>query len=75
MKNALCEQLNVVVRTNTVRRALHEVDLGSLEKYVLLLLIAKNACYTFEFAQRHQDWSIHDRYRVIFSVETKINRF
>ena len=32
-------------------------------------------CYMLELAQRHQDWTIHDWYRVFFSDETKINRF
>ena len=32
MRNPFNEHLNVVVSTNTVRRALHEVSLGSLEK-------------------------------------------
>ena len=37
--------------------------------------MAKNVCYRLKFAQRYQDWTIHDWYRVIFTNETKINRF
>ena len=56
-------------------RALHEVGLGSLEKRKKLLLAAKNVRCMLEFAQRHQDWTIHDWYRMIFSDEPKINGF
>ena len=52
MRNALSEHLNVVVSTNIVRRALHEVSLGVFEP----------------FAQRHQDWTIHDWYPMFFLV-------
>ena len=37
--------------------------------------MTKNVRCMLEFAQRHQDWTIHDWYRVIFSDETKINGF
>ena len=53
-----------------MKRALHEADLGSLEK-----LTVKNVCCMLEFAQCHQDWNIPDWSRVIFSDESKINRF
>ena len=72
-RNALSEHLNTVVSTNIVRRALHEVGLGSLVKQRKSLLTAKNVCCRLEFAQRRQDWTIHDWYRVIFSDETKTN--
>ena len=75
VRNALSEQLNVVVSTNTVRRTLHEAGLGSLEKQKKPLLTAKNIRSRLEFAQRHKDWTVHDWNRVIFSDETKINRF
>jgi hypothetical protein len=75
MRNALYfnDHLNVVVSTNIVRRALHEASLGSLGKQKNSLLMAKNACCKLEFAQCHQDWTIHDWYVMIFSDGTKIN--
>ena len=36
--------------------------------------MAKNVCCRLELAQHHQDWTIHDEYRMIFSDEIKINR-
>ena len=74
VKNALSEQLNMVVSTNTVRRTLHEAGLGSLEKQKKPLLTAKNIRSRLEFAQRHKDWTVHDWNRVTLSDETKINR-
>ena len=71
----MSEHLNVVVSTNSVRRALHEVGLGSLEKQKKPLFTTKNVCYRLEFTQHHQDWTINDWYRVIFSDKTKINQF
>ena len=50
-RNALTKHLNVVVSINTVKRALHEVGLGSsLEKLKHILLMAKNVQYRLEFA-------------------------
>ena len=72
-RNALSEELNVVVSTNTTRRVIYEASLGSLEKQKKLLLMANNVHCRLEFAQGHQDWTIYDWYRVTFSNETKIN--
>jgi len=55
VRNALSEHLQVVMSTNTVRRALHEACLGS-SKNRTPLFTAKNVQYMFEFAERHQDW-------------------
>ena len=59
VKNALSEQLNVVVSTNTVRGISHEAGLGSLEKQKKSLLTAKNMYSRLEFAQ-HKDWVVYD---------------
>ena len=75
MRNALSEHLNVIVSTDTVRRALHEASLGSLEKQKKSLLTTKNVRCKLKFAQRRQDWTIHDWCRMMFSDETKINQF
>ena len=52
-----------------------KVGIGLLEKHKKLLLKANNIRRKLKFAQRHQDWTIHDWYRVIFSDETKIIRY
>ena len=75
MRNALSEHLNMVVSTNIVRCALHEVGLRPTKKQKIPLLMAKNVCCRLEFAQHHQDWTIHDCYGGIFSDETKVNWF
>ena len=75
MRNALREHLNMVVNTKTVRRALHEACIGLLKKQIKFLLTTKNVRCRLEFVQCHQDWTIHDWFRVIFSDETKIDRF
>ena len=72
-RNALSEHLNVVVSTNTTRQALHEASLGSLGKQKKSLLTAKNVHSKLEFDEHHEDWTIHDWYRVSFSDKTKIN--
>ena len=55
--------------TNIVRRELHEEGLRSSKKQKIPLLMGKNVrC-------RLQDWPIHECYVVIFSDESKINRF
>ena len=69
------EHLNVVVSTNTMRRALHDASLGSLEKQNKLLLTIKNVHCKLEFAQRHQYWTIHDWYKMIIDDATKIKQF
>ena len=71
MRNALSEHLNVIVSINTVRRVLYEVCLGQSEKQNKALLVAKHVCWTLEFAQCHQDWTIHDCYRVILVMRLR----
>ena len=44
-RNALSEHLNVVLSTNTMRCAIHEASLGSLEKQKTPLLTTKNECW------------------------------
>jgi transposase len=71
----LRDELGVAVNPNTVRRALKEAGLGSLEKPKKPLLRAANVRARLEFAKKHADWTIDDWKRVVWSDESKINRF
>ncbi|KAG1390386.1 hypothetical protein G6F59_015223 [Rhizopus arrhizus] len=61
----LKSELNIDVNPQTVRNALVEAGIEAVEKVSKPLLTAK----------RYQHWTIEDWRRVIWSDETKINRF
>ena len=61
----LKSELNIDVNPQTVRNALVEAGIEAVEKVSKPLLTAK----------RYQHWTIEDWRRVIWSNETKINRF
>ena len=72
MKNVLGEHLIVVVSTNTTRHALHNM-FGVIRDVEEVFVHGQECALQLEFAQCHQDWTIHDWYEVIFSDHTKIN--
>ncbi|KAG0927047.1 hypothetical protein G6F32_013005 [Rhizopus arrhizus] len=63
------------VGVETVRRALRKAGLGAIEKPKKPLLSAKNIRNRLSWCMAHKDWTIDDWKRVIWSDETKINRF
>ncbi|EIE83958.1 hypothetical protein RO3G_08663 [Rhizopus delemar RA 99-880] len=63
------------VSTVTVRRTLHNAGLGAIEKPKKPLLSAKNIRSRLSWCMAHKDWTVDDWKRVIWSDETKINRF
>ena len=65
----MSKNLNVVVSTNTMRHALHEACLWSLESEKKLLRTSEIVCCMLEFVDCHQYWTIHDWYRAIYSNE------
>jgi transposase len=67
--------LNVFVSDDTVRRALVEVGLEASVKVSKPLLSKKNIAERLAFAKRHEFWTMADWERVVWSDETKINRF
>lgn len=69
------DELGIKVCDRTVRRALHEAGLMAQEKEAKPKLSPKNIKARLEFAQRHRYWTVEDWKRVIWSDETKINRF
>ncbi|KAG1181460.1 hypothetical protein G6F35_015898 [Rhizopus arrhizus] len=63
------------VSADTVCRALHKAGLGAIEKPKKPLLSAKNIRKRLSWCMAHKDWTVDDWKRVIWSNETKINRF
>lgn len=68
-------QLGIKVSDMTVRRALQRQGLAAKEKVEKPKLTPKHVRDRLAFARRHQDWTDADWQTVIFSDETKINRF
>jgi transposase len=68
-------ELSINISDDTVRRALVEAGLEASPKEKKPLLSKKNVQARLDFAHRHQHWTIADWERVIWSDETKINRF
>ena len=63
------------VSRKTVARALNKAGLKAGEKKKKPGLSQKNIKARLEFAKNYQDWTENDWNRVIFSDESKINRF
>lgn len=66
---------SIKVSVDTVRRALKEKGLGAIEKKPKPALSYKNARKRLEWCKAHQDWTIEDWKRVVWSDETKVSRF
>lgn len=71
----LKNRFDISASTDTVARALKRKGLKSAEKKKKPLLSPKNIKSRLDFARSHQFWTSDDWERVIFSDETKINRF
>jgi hypothetical protein len=67
--------LDIRISDRTVRRVLKDAGLGAVEKQKKPKLWAKNIKARLDFARRHKDWTVEDWKRIIWSDETKINRF
>jgi len=63
------------VHPETIRNVLKQQGLKSLVKPKKPLLTPKHKNQRLEFARRHQHWTIDDWKRVVWSDETKINRY
>jgi transposase len=75
VQKRLKDDLNMDVSERTVRRTLQEAGMEAAEKECKPLLSSKNIKARLDFARRHKDWTVADWKRVIWSDETKINRF
>ncbi|KAK4511764.1 uncharacterized protein ATC70_007309 [Mucor velutinosus] len=63
------------VHPETVRRALRTAGLGAFEKEKKPLLSDANVKKRLAWCKQHKDWTVDDWKRVIWTDETKINRF
>lgn len=59
----------------TVRRALRMEGLGAIEKPKKTLLTPKNIKARLAWCRKYKDWTTDDWRRIIWTDETKINRF
>jgi len=71
----LKQDVGVDVSYRTVARDLNAVGLHAAEKSKKPKLSTKNIRSRLQFATKYKDWTAHDWKRVIWSDETKINRF
>ncbi len=72
---SLKKDLEMSVHVNTVRNALHEKGLGAFVKPEKPNLSPKNVKDRLAWAIAHKDWTQDDWRRVVWTDETKINRF
>jgi transposase len=72
---ALKKNLGKDVHVDTVRNALHEKGLGAFVKPEKPNLSPKNVKARLAWAKAHVDWTLDDWRRVVWTDETKINRF
>jgi len=75
LSSELKSRFGIQVSKNTIRRVLKKKGLKSAEKKKKPLLSKKNIKERLDFARAHQYWTADDWERVIFSDETKVNRF
>lgn len=75
LAKTLSREKKMPINRKTVSRALNNGGLKAKEKKKKPLLSLKNIKARMEFAKKHQDWTVDDWKRVVFSDETKINRF
>jgi len=75
LSKTLLSEFSINVNRSTVSRILHSCGLKSAEMSKKPKLSPKNVRDRLDFANAHKDWTIDDWKRVIWSDETKINRF
>jgi len=67
--------LNNPVTVQTIRNVLKEDGYKSYAKKKRPFLSARHRKASLAFAEKHQNWTVEDWKRVIWSDETKVNRF
>lgn len=63
------------VSPNTVRKAIRDVGLLAKKKVPKPKLTKKHIRYRKKFVDKYKDWTVDDYKRIVWSDETKINRF
>ncbi|EIE80082.1 hypothetical protein RO3G_04787 [Rhizopus delemar RA 99-880] len=74
-QKALKEEFGMSVSDSTVRRVLKKAGFIAFVKPQKPLLRSQNIVKRLQWAKSHQHWAMDDWKRVIFSDETKVNRF
>ena len=72
---AIVPIIKAKISPETVRNVLREANFNSKRKPKALPLNAQRKKARLQFARKYKDWTVHDWQRVIYSDETKINRF
>lgn len=75
VQKCLKNELDIDVHPRTVRRALKASGLHAIIKPKKPLLRHKNVKARLEWAKAHVNWTVDDWKRVVWSDETKIDRF
>ena len=75
VQQKLENELNITVNEHTVCRVLKNAGLQAMKKRKKPKLSAKNIKERLEFAKCYKDWTVDDWKHVVWSDETKINRF
>jgi transposase len=71
----LLEEEGIKASVKTVRNALQEAGMRAMVKKKKPLLRTRHIRARLEFARKYQDWTVDDWKRVVWSDETKVNRF
>jgi transposase len=75
VKKHLGADLGIQVSPDTIRRVLRSSGLGAIEKSRKPALEPRNARKRLAWCKKYRSWTIDDWKRVVWSDETKINRF
>lgn len=71
----LSKNLKMCISASTIRRTLRKNGMKSTKKVKKPFLSSKHRKARYEFAKRYKNWTINDWKHVVWSDETKINRF